>query len=188
MRRRDRTSRPRRDGSGGARRRWMRSPRGDWRRPAVDPGSRAATPAARRALTPRPATPARGCRQEPPLRGALLPGPMAVEAPSLAACRRQQGDVNAFRGVLRERAAHPERFVIGMGEYGHQLQVHRAAPGSADYGFQLFRPSSLGCLQTPGPGATRPRPRRRPDARQMVIAVAHRVVLEKELARERCVA
>ena len=57
----------------------------------------------------------------------LFLGPMAVEAPSLAARRRQQRDVNAFGGVLGERAAHPEGFVIGMGEYGHHSwRVHLA--------------------------------------------------------------
>jgi len=50
----------------------------------------------------------------------IVAGTMAVEAAALAACRRQQEDLDAFRGVFRQRAAHAQ--IVGMREHRHQIE------------------------------------------------------------------
>jgi hypothetical protein len=51
-----------------------------------------------------------------------ITGTMPVIAAAFAARCRKQEDVNACRCVLRERPADAERFVVGMGEHGHQSE------------------------------------------------------------------
>ena len=66
-----------------------------------------------------------GCHTEPKGRvksgdeGDLVGSKTAV-APSVPARRRQQKYLDPFCCVFRQRASHAERFVVGMGEHGHQ--------------------------------------------------------------------
>jgi hypothetical protein len=54
-----------------------------------------------------------------------IAGRVAAVAAAVAGRRGQQKDLDAFGCVFGERAAHAQRFVIGVGEHGHQsLSVH----------------------------------------------------------------
>ena len=48
-----------------------------------------------------------------------IAGTMATVAAAVAARSGQQKDVGAFGRVFRERATYPQRFVVGVREYGH---------------------------------------------------------------------
>ena len=59
-------------------------------------------------------------------------GAMPTETACVAARGGHQEHVDALRGVLRERAAHAERLVVGVGQHGHQAAsrpgAHRVPP------------------------------------------------------------
>jgi hypothetical protein len=58
----------------------------------------------------------------------VIPAAVATEAATVAARRGDEEHVHAFRRVLRQRAAHSQRFIVGMGEHGQQppSRTHRA--------------------------------------------------------------
>ncbi len=64
---------------------------------------------------------------------------MTAVPAAIAARRGQEKDVDAFGRVFREHATDPQRFVIGMGEDGHQP---RSAHEGAYYRSEMTSASS----------------------------------------------
>src|SRR5262245_8492504 len=60
------------------------------------------------------------------LRDDVVRRPLAIaEPPALTPRRRQQVGFDTFRCVLRQRAARPQRFIVGMSQDAHEPWCHR---------------------------------------------------------------